>query len=66
MSFKWHGQDVVLKSTDYTKVQTIELAQLNNIMVNLAQLSGMSLCCFTPIEDLNNDVRPMSPSTIST
>jgi len=62
MSFKWQGQDVILKGTDCTKVQTIELAQLNNLMVNLTQLSGMSLCCFTTSEDTHKDARPMSQS----
>ena len=65
MSFKWQGQDVVLKGTDCTKVQTIELAQLNSLMVNLTQLSRMNICCFTTSEDPNKDARPMFQSLIS-
>jgi len=65
MSFKWQGQDVVLKGTDCTKVQTIELAQLNSLMVNSTQLSGMSLCCFMTSEVTRKDAKLMSQSPIS-
>lgn len=34
MSLEWQGQDVLLKGIDYSKIQTIELTQLNNLLVN--------------------------------
>jgi hypothetical protein len=65
MYFKWHGQDVLLKGTDCTKVQTIELTQLNSLMVNPTQLAGMSLCSLIPLEEDNMGIHSMSLLTIS-
>jgi hypothetical protein len=34
MSFKWHDQDILLKGIDCSKVQTIEMTQLNSLLVD--------------------------------
>jgi len=65
MSFKWHSQDILLKGIDYSRVQAIELTQLNSLMVNPTQLAGMSLYNLTPIKDKNSVASSMSHSTIS-
>jgi hypothetical protein len=63
MSFIWHGQDVLLRGTDCTKIQAIELAQLNSLMLNPMQLAGMNLCSLVANEDGDDRVYSMSPST---
>jgi len=65
MSFKWHGQDILLKGTDCIKIQTIELTQLNSLMVNPTQLAGMNLCSLIPLEEEDEGVHSISPSTIN-
>jgi hypothetical protein len=65
MSFKWQGQDIVLKGTDCTKIQNIELTELNSLMVNPIQLAGMTLCSLINLEEEDEGVHSMSPSTIN-
>ena len=64
MSFIWHGQDVVLRGTNCTKIQAIELAQLNSLMLNPMQIAGMNLCSLVALEEEDYKVYSMSPSTI--
>ena len=65
MSFKWQGQDIVLKGTDCTKIQNIELTELNSLMVNPIQLASMTLCSLINLEEEDEGVHSMSPSTIN-
>lgn len=65
MSFKWHSQDVLLRGTNCIKVQSIELTQLNSLMVNPTQLAGTSLYSLIPLEEDNRGIHSMSFQTIS-
>jgi hypothetical protein len=53
----------LLRGTDCTKIQAIELAQLNSLMLNPMQLAGMNLCSLVTLEDEDDRVYSMSTPT---
>ena len=50
MTFWWQGKEVTLKGDNPTLNQSIQLEELNGLLINIPSLAGVNICSLQVLE----------------